>query len=110
MAHYKCGACRARLQVSGQPAERVGDLCPECGSLLEPVVEIAELLGFRRIGPVTAQLMPRGPRRTSGSQIASMGSLRERQLERDHVDAECWLDEDDSSRAAAVALPAPRTC
>lgn len=49
MAHYKCGACRTRLQVSGQPADLVGELCPECGSLLEPVVELVELIGFRRI-------------------------------------------------------------
>ena len=53
MAHYKCGGCRVRVQVSGQPAGLVGELCPECGSRLEGVVEVAELLGFRRIRPVT---------------------------------------------------------
>ena len=49
MPHYKCAACRARLHVSGRPAELVGDLCPECGSLLEPVAELTELVGFRSI-------------------------------------------------------------
>jgi len=71
MAHYKCGACRARFQVSGPPAELVGDPCPECGSLLEPATELSELIGFRRLMLVA--------------------------------------DDDDRSRAAAVALPAPPT-
>jgi hypothetical protein len=27
----------------------VGELCPECGCLLEPVVNLADVVGFRRI-------------------------------------------------------------
>ncbi len=48
MPHYKCVACKTRLHT-GTPADLVGDLCPECGSLLEPVGELAEVLGFRSI-------------------------------------------------------------
>jgi hypothetical protein len=29
----------------------VGDLCPSCGSLLEPVGSVAEVIGFRRVTP-----------------------------------------------------------
>ena len=49
MPHYKCSTCRTRLRVSGAVDGRVGDLCPECGSLLEPVGDLAEIVGFRRI-------------------------------------------------------------
>ena len=31
------------------PADLVGDLCPDCGALLEPVGSAAEVMGFRRI-------------------------------------------------------------
>jgi len=27
----------------------VGELCPECGGLLEPVSDLADVVGFRRI-------------------------------------------------------------
>ena len=111
MAHYKCGACRARLQVSGQPAELVGDLCPECGSLLEPVVDLTELIGLRSIQSVDSAADP--VRSVSHQRIADSvdGFLARRAatLERDRVEAECWLDDADLSRAVAMTLPAPRT-
>jgi hypothetical protein len=49
MPHFKCVACRTRLHSSGAPAELVGDLCPECGGLLEPVGSLVEVVGFRHI-------------------------------------------------------------
>jgi hypothetical protein len=49
MPHYKCVACRTRLQVWGSSTELVKDLCPECGSHLEPVAELGELVGLRSI-------------------------------------------------------------
>jgi hypothetical protein len=49
MSHYKCVGCRIRLHRPGPPAELVGDLCPGCGSLLEPVGELAGIVGFQAI-------------------------------------------------------------
>ena len=49
MPHFKCVRCKARLYSEAGPADSVGDLCPGCGSLLEPVGELAEIVGFRSI-------------------------------------------------------------
>ena len=49
MPHSKCVACKTRLYSSGAPAEMVGELCPSCGGLLEPVKRLEEILGYRRI-------------------------------------------------------------
>ena len=49
MPHSKCAACRIRLYSAVVPAELVGDLCPTCGALLEPVDSLAEVVGFRRV-------------------------------------------------------------
>ena len=49
MPHSKCVACKTRLYSSGAPAEMVGELCPGCGGLLEPVKSLIEVLGYRRI-------------------------------------------------------------
>ena len=49
MPHLKCEACRNRLYRAGS-GDQVGDLCPACGSLLEPVGQVAELVGFQLVG------------------------------------------------------------
>ena len=49
MPHFKCVACRTRLYSAAGPAELVWDLCSDCGGLLEPVGELAEIVGFRSI-------------------------------------------------------------
>jgi len=49
---------KIRLHVSGAPAELVGDLCPECGSLLEPAAGVAELIGYRTVEPQDHQADP----------------------------------------------------
>lgn len=46
MPHLKCQPCRNRLYRAGS-GDQVGDLCPVCGSLLEPVGELAEVVGFQ---------------------------------------------------------------
>jgi Zn-finger nucleic acid-binding protein len=48
MPHLKCESCRTRLYLAAS-GDEVGDLCPACGSLLEPVGELAELIGFQLI-------------------------------------------------------------
>ena len=49
MPHLKCLACKTRLQSTESPADPIGDLCPVCGSLLEPVGDLAEIVGYRVI-------------------------------------------------------------
>ena len=49
MPHFKCVGCRTRLYCAARPAHLVGDLCPVCSSLLEPVGELAEIVGFQSI-------------------------------------------------------------
>jgi hypothetical protein len=49
LPHYKCATCRTRLRVFGAVDDRVGDLCPGCGALLQPVADLSEIVGFRSI-------------------------------------------------------------
>jgi hypothetical protein len=49
MPHSKCVACKTRLFRRGAPSELVGELCPQCGGLLEPVANLADVVGYRRI-------------------------------------------------------------
>lgn len=53
MPHYKCVACRTRLEASPPPADAGVGSCPECGSPLEPVGDLSELFGFRHVVPAT---------------------------------------------------------
>jgi hypothetical protein len=52
MPHYKCVTCRTRLRASKPATAALRDLCPHCGSLLEPVSDLAEVVGFRAIASV----------------------------------------------------------
>jgi Zn-finger nucleic acid-binding protein len=49
MPHFKCVRCRTRLCSASARADLVFDLCPSCGSVLEPVGEPAEIVGFQSI-------------------------------------------------------------
>jgi hypothetical protein len=40
-----------RLYSAAGPADVLGDLCPGCGSPLEPVGDLTEIVGFRSIAP-----------------------------------------------------------
>lgn len=110
MPHYKCEACKARLHVSGTAAEFVGDLCPECGSLLEPVTELTQLVGFRSItsrgGDAATEACERHQRIADllGELLARRASM----LERGRLDA--GRDDGGEPEAAAVVLPRPRAC
>jgi hypothetical protein len=108
MPHYKCETCKARLYVSGKPAELVGHLCPECGSLLEPVAELAELVGYRSITSrdgAAAVPLSEPHRRIADLLVGRRASI----LERDRLEAERCFDDSDEPAAVALALPVPRT-
>lgn len=111
MPHYKCVTCKARLHVSGSPAELIGDLCPECGSLLEPVAELAELVGFRSIETLdrAANAAETPLHERIADRVDEFLTRRAAILERDRLDLARRLDDDNGPLAAAVALPPPQT-
>ena len=98
MQDFKCVACKIRTRRAVESADLAGDACPGCGSPLEPVSRLADLVGFRSVttdGPV-------------GS-IAPVGdfSARRNEIYAQRVSdalAERWVD-DGGSAVAAVALP-----
>ena len=47
MPHFKCLACKTRPHGTGGQADPIGDPCPVCGSLLEPVGDLGEIVGYR---------------------------------------------------------------
>jgi hypothetical protein len=62
MSQLKCVACKIRLHRAAGPRDPLGDVCPECGSALEPVGAPAEVMGFRLVegdgsAPATEQLL-----------------------------------------------------
>lgn len=63
MPHFKCLACKTRLYTAAGRDDLVGDLCPGCGSLLEPVGELAEVAGFRSIRASAGEGGPPGAHR-----------------------------------------------
>jgi hypothetical protein len=111
MPHYKCDVCRTRLHLSGKSAELLGDLCPECGSLLERVTELTELVGFRsmasRDGDAATEESERHQRIADifDEFVVRRASIVEQQ----RLGAERRLDDSDEPDAAAVVLPPPAT-
>ena len=70
MPHFKCVACKARLYSEASPADLVDDRCPRCGSPLEPVGELAEIVGFQSIESYCL-----GDRRTLAEAVAQAAAL-----------------------------------
>jgi hypothetical protein len=89
----------------------VGDLCPECGSLLEPVVELSEVVGFRSIQRRdSAALGEAGATRERiAGRLDDFLDRREAILAQARFDAQSWVDDEGSFRAQAVALPLPKS-
>ena len=113
MPHFKCSRCRTRLYSAADPGDLVGDLCPECGSLLEPVGELTEIVGFRSITDRAGEADERAPgthQRIAG-RVDDFFARREAILAQARLDAERWIDDGGSFSAEAVAeaiaLPAP---
>jgi hypothetical protein len=111
MPHYKCEACKARLHVSEKSAELVGDLCPGCGSLLEPVTELSQLVGFRSITSRDSDAATEepAPHQRIAALLDEFVARRTSIVERQRLGAEPWLDDSDEPDAAAVVLPPPPT-
>ncbi len=101
MPHFKCVPCQARLYRLTFPADLVGELCPGCGSLLEPVDELAEVVGFQSITSrdgADAGGTP-GTHERIADRIGDLMARREARL----ADAGRWLDDSGSFSSEAVA-------
>jgi hypothetical protein len=114
MPHFKCVGCKTRLYGAAVPADGVGDLCPGCGSLLEPVGELREIVGFQSIKPRdgAADDRPPGAHERIAGRVDDFFARREAILAQARLDPGRWVDDGDSfspeAVAEAVALPAPR--
>jgi hypothetical protein len=97
MPDFKCVTCRTRIRhaedVSAAP-------CPRCGSSLQLVGELAEVVGFQSVKPAEDSVDIAAP-------IAEFTGRRNAiyaQRVRDALDTERWMD-DGGFAVAAVALP-----
>jgi hypothetical protein len=50
MPRFKCLECNTRLHSAESEADPIGDLCTVRGSLLEPVADLGEIVGYRVAG------------------------------------------------------------
>jgi hypothetical protein len=106
MPHYKCVGCKTRLYSAAGPADLVGDLCPGCGSLLEPVGELAEIVGFQSIkhrDSAAGDSPPRGHQRIAGRVVDGLFARREAMLAQARLDPGRWVDDGGSFSSEAVA-------
>jgi hypothetical protein len=110
LPHYKCSTCRVRLHLTEGPAEQVGDLCPRCGSLLEPVAEASELIGLQPLTSVDSARDPvLSPAHTRiADTVDGFLARRIAILERERAAATLSPDDGDAPIAVAIALPPPR--
>jgi hypothetical protein len=111
MPHFKCVACKARLYSAADPADLVGDLCPGCGSLLERVGELAEVVGFRSIRSheSAADGSALGTHQRIADRFGDFVARREEILAQARLDARRWVDDDGRFRAERLPLPRPQT-
>jgi hypothetical protein len=112
--HFKCVACKTCLYSAVGPDDLVGDLCPGCGSLLEPVAQLAEIVGFRSIRDREGAVddSPPGAHERIAGRVHDFFARREAFLAQARLDAGRWVDGGGSfSREAvaeAMALPTLR--
>src|SRR5215211_1618688 len=106
MPHFKCLACKARLYSAAGPDDLVGDLCPGCGSLLEPVGELAEVADFRsiRVRAMAADGGVAGTHQRIADRFGDFVGRREAFLAQAQLDSRRWFDDDGRFRPERVPL------
>ena len=104
MVYFKCSACRVRLYGTGTPGGSVGDLCPGCGSLLEPVGELSEIGGFRSIKSRAGRAA--GTHQRVADRVDDLLWRRRAIVAGARDDLERWLDDGGSFRAPTAACGA----
>ena len=83
MPYLDCLACNTRLYSTDCQADPIGDLCPDCGSLLEPVGDLGEIVRYRVIetrGSTSPHGASRAGRLIAGrvGEILARGELKHR--------------------------------
>jgi hypothetical protein len=100
--YLKCVTCKIRVPGAGSGTDLTDVSCPGCGQSLEPVVYLADVLGYRSSN-LHDSPVPQRVADISGGRAAAEADL----------DADRWLGEGGSlspeALAEAVALPRPRT-
>jgi hypothetical protein len=111
MPTFRCLACKTRLYSPAGPDDLIGDLCPGCGSLLEPVGEPAEVAGFRsiRARAGAADGGAAGTHQRIADRFGDFVARREAFLAQAQLDARRWIDDDGRFRAQAVPMARPET-
>lgn len=109
MPHYKCVPCRTRLHAPQLPSDSIADLCPQCGSLLEQVGDLEEVIGYRRITPTDGSAMPaESPsHRQLADRVEDLIARRVRRPVTTPESPEPLEFDDDGPATMAVALPCP---
>jgi len=103
-----------RLYSVASEANLVGELCPGCGSLLEPVGELAEIVGFQSIkypdGAAEGSALSR--HRRLAARVNDLFARSEAVLSQKRFEAGRWDDDGGSVSpevvAEAIALSTPR--
>jgi hypothetical protein len=96
MPDFKCVACRTRTRLTEEAAEP----CPACGSPLERVGELAEVVGFRAMTTTDGLVDEAAP---VGDFTARRNAMYAQRVH-DALEAERWMD-DGGSAVVAVSLP-----
>jgi hypothetical protein len=109
MPHFKCLACKTRLYRGAGRDDAVGNLCPGCGSLLEPVRELAEVAGFRSIRACAgaADGGAAGTHQRIADRFGDLMARRRAFLAQAQLDARRWVEDDGHFRAERVAVTRP---
>jgi hypothetical protein len=103
MLHLKCVGCRLRLASSGAPDGGVGERCPGCGSLLEPVARLAEIVGFQAISASGPRPIASEGHRRLARRVRELRALEQAAKARAEQKAWRWLDADGSFSPETVA-------
>jgi hypothetical protein len=121
MPYLDCLACSTRLYRTDCQADPIGDLCPDCGSLLEPVGDLGEIVRFRVIETrgstsqhSTSSTSPDGASRAGRlivgrvREIIARGELKHAPIRPESKAATLTLSAQ-QSESLALALPARAT-
>ena len=107
VTYFKCVTCKARLYSVARRDLEVRDLCPGCGAMLEPVGELAELVGYRSIR-LRGAAEQRAGHGVLIDRFAEVLAARRARSDEDAGDAERWLDDGGGfNGAAATTAPVP---
>ena len=113
MPHFKCLPCKTRLYSTESQADPIGHLGSVCGSLLEPVGDLGEIVGYRLIEArgSTWHSGASGAGQLIADRVGAIIAQRELKharvrLEIERCDADCVSPQ---VQSLALALPARAT-